>query len=369
VNAEDDVAGFRLFPLGKDYKLVKPQQQVIKSLSSEVEIRYSAIHTTSWAIAVGLLLLSGCGGVQSALDPAGREAEQIAELFWWLVAGAGIVWLAVIALAVYAIYARPEAHKPRTGRILIVGGGAVFPTVVLAGYLVYGLALMPDMLTPAPEGSLNISVSGEQWWWRVRYPLPDGGAVELANEIHLPVGERVNFILDSPDVIHSFWIPSLGGKIDMIPGRTNLLALEPTQTGVFKGACAEYCGTSHALMTFYVVVHEREAFDRWLEQQAEPAEPPTDPLAVRGRELFLANGCGACHTVRGTPADGTIGPDLTHVGSRLSIGAGTLPGEPDAFLQWIAHTSNIKPEVLMPEFPMLRDEELRAMAAYLDGLE
>ncbi len=199
-----------------------------------------------------------------------------------------------------------------------------------------GLSMLPDLVAPAPEGSLKIVVSGEQWWWRVRYLPPGGEAIVLANEIRLPVGEPVEFRLESPDVIHSFWIPSLGGKMDMIPGRLTRLALEPTRTGVFRGVCAEYCGTSHALMSFYVVVMEKEEFDRWLAHQAAPAEPPAEPLAARGQELFLANGCGACHTVRGTPADGVIGPDLTHVGSRLSLAAGILPNEPDAFQRWIA---------------------------------
>jgi cytochrome c oxidase subunit II len=322
-----------------------------------------------WGVSTGALLLTGCSGPQSALDPAGRGAERIADLFWWMTAGSVLIWLAVIGLAFYAIRVRPEAHSRRQADLLIIGGGAIIPTVVLAGLLVYGLALMPDLLAPAPEGSLKIAVSGEQWWWRVRYLPPGGEAVELANEIRLPVGERVEFSLQSPDVIHSFWIPALGGKIDMIPGRVNRLTLEPTRTGVFRGACAEYCGTSHALMSFSVVVQEKEDFARWLEHQAAPAQPPAQPLAARGHELFLANGCGACHTVRGTPADGVLGPDLTHVGGRLSLGAGILPNDPDAFLRWITHTEGVKPGVLMPAFGMLPAEELQALAVYLEGLQ
>jgi cytochrome c oxidase subunit 2 len=324
-----------------------------------------------WIVSTGALLLASCGGPQSALDPAGRGAERIADLFWWMTAGAVIIWLAVIGLAFYAMRVRPEAHSRRQTNLLIIGGGAIIPTVVLTGLLAYGLALMPDLLAPAPEGSLKIAVTGEQWWWRVRY-LPPGGnglAVELANEIRLPVSERVEFRLESPDVIHSFWIPALGGKLDMIPGRTNRLTLEPTRTGVFRGACAEYCGTSHALMSFYVVVLEQADFAAWLAHQQEPARPPVQPLAGRGRELFLANGCGACHTVRGTPADGTVGPDLTHVGGRLSLGAGILPNDPEAFLRWVARTEDVKPGVHMPAFGMLPPEDLRALAVYLDGLD
>jgi cytochrome c oxidase subunit 2 len=169
-------------------------------------------------------------------------------------------------------------------------------------------------------------------------------------------------------VIHSFWIPSLAGKMDMIPGRVTWLTVRPTRTGVFRGACAEYCGTSHALMAFYAEVMEKDAFDRWLAAQAAPAIAPTDAAATHGEDVFLTNGCGACHTVRGTPASGVIGPDLTHVGGRLSIGAGILPAEPDAFREWIARTDHVKPGVHMPHFGMLPDDELRALAAYLHAL-
>jgi cytochrome c oxidase subunit 2 len=323
-----------------------------------------------WLVSMSALLLAGCEGPQSALAPAGRGAERIADLFWWMAGGAGIIWLAVISLAIYSLR-HPESHHRGRAGILIIGGGAVLPTVVLAGLLAYGLALMPALLAPAPEGSLKIAVSGEQWWWRVRYLTASSNdvAVELANEIRLPVGEHVEFHLESPDVIHSFWIPSIGGKIDMIPGRRNRLTLEPTRTGVFRGACAEYCGTSHALMSFYVVVLEKEDFAAWLRHQQEPAQPPVQPLAARGQDVFLANGCGACHTVRGTPADGVVGPDLTHVGSRLSLGAGILANESDAFLRWVAHTEDVKPGVHMPAFGMLPPEDLQALVAYLDGLE
>jgi cytochrome c oxidase subunit 2 len=271
-------------------------------------------------ISVALLLgaLAGCEGQQSALDPAGRGAQSIAALFWWLAGGALVIWLIVMGIAFYATRMQPREHSIRSARWLIIGGGVIFPVVVLTGLLIYGLTLMPQ-LSSAENVSLRIDVSGEQWWWRVRYRSEAGEQIELANEIRLPVGERVAFSLTSPDVIHSFWIPSLGGKVDMIPGRTNQLVLEPTRTGTFRGACAEYCG--------------------------------------------------ACHQVRGTEADGTVGPDLTHVGSRLSLAAGTLPADVDAFARWIGHTGAIKPDVRMPAFGMLPEAELNAMAHYLKGLE
>ena len=312
---------------------------------------------------------AGCGGVQSTLAPAGREAAWIADLFWVMTAGAFVVWAAVLALTVYCVRTSPEAGGVRRNRMLIIGGGVVVPTVVLAVLLAYGLAMLPPLLARAPVGSLRIDVQGEMWWWRVHYVGPDGGTIALANEVRLPVGEPVQFALESDNVIHSFWIPSLGGKMDMIPGRRTYLTLHPTEIGVFRGACAEYCGASHALMNFSVEVMEKAAFVEWLAHQARPALPPDGPQAQRGQEVFLATGCGACHRIAGTPAAGVIGPDLTHVGSRMSLAAGVLPNDVEAFARWTAHTVQIKPDAHMPPFDMLPDEELRALAVYLEGLK
>ena len=312
---------------------------------------------------------AGCRGVQSTLAPAGREAERIADLFWVMTAGAFVVWAAVLALTVYCVRASPDAGGLRRNRALIIGGGVVVPTVVLAVLLAYGLAMLPPLLARAPAGSLQIDVRGEMWWWRVHYRGPDGGIIALANEVRLPVGEPVQFALESDNVIHSFWIPSIGGKMDMIPGRRTDLTLPPTATGVLRGACAEYCGASHALMNFSVEVMEKAAFTEWLAHQASPALPPDSPQAARGQEVFLATGCGACHRIAGTPAAGVIGPDLTHVGSRLSLAAGVLPNDAEAFARWTAHTVRIKPGAHMPPFDMLPEEELRALAVYLEGLK
>jgi cytochrome c oxidase subunit 2 len=312
------------------------------------------------------IMLAACDGPQSALMPAGEAAERIAGLFWWMTGFAAVIWIAVIVLALYAV--GMQSNRRRTN-MLIIGGGAVVPTVAVAVLAMVGLAPIPALLAPAPEGSLRITISGEQWWWRVRYQPPGGESVVLANEIRLPVGEPVEFRLESPDVIHSFWIPSLGGKIDMIPGRITRIALTATKTGMFRGACAEYCGTSHAWMNFIVVVEEKAAFERWLTNQRTPASAPNESIAARGGELFLANGCGACHQIRGTPARGVIGPDLTHVGSRRSIGAGMLPNNSETMLRWLARTEEVKPGVLMPSFGMLPDEDLRALAAYMEALK
>ncbi|HDZ57730.1 MAG TPA: cytochrome c oxidase subunit II [Pseudomonas xinjiangensis] len=329
--------------------------------------RWQRLFSTGAALSI-LLFSTGCERRQSALHPASVNAERIADLFWWMVGGGLIIWAVVMAIAFFATRAHPEAHGVRSARWLILGGGVAFPVVVLTGLLIYGLMLMPQLSSTA-DIDLEIDVAGEQWWWRVTYQTAAGEPVELANEIRLPVGQRALFRLTSPDVIHSFWIPPLGGKVDMIPGRTNTLVLEPTQTGTFRGACAEYCGSSHALMKFEVMVMEPDAFADWLNRQAQPAQPPQSESARQGQTAFLANGCGACHTVRGTEANGTLGPDLTHVGSRLSLGAGILPVDPEAFTRWIGHTGAIKPDVKMPSFGMLPEDQLPAMAQYLSELQ
>jgi cytochrome c oxidase subunit II len=311
----------------------------------------------------------GCDGAQSALDPAGEAADQIADLFWLMTAGGLAIWAAVVGLAVHALVRRPGTYPERYGRRLIVGGGVILPTIVLAALLIHGLTMLPRLLAAAPPGSLAVHVTGEQFWWRVRYESSDGTWVELANELRLPVGEYVQLTLSSPDVIHSLWIPALAGKVDMIPGRTTQLALRPTRTGTFNGVCAEYCGSSHAFMAFRVVVLERAEFDRWLADQREAASPQRDAAAALGAVLFAANGCAACHTIRGTTARGVVGPDLTHVGSRLTIGAARLNNEPEGFVDWLRSTNHLKPGVGMPHFGMLPDAQLRALGVYLESLQ
>ena len=305
---------------------------------------------------------------QSALVTAGRDAEQIAHLFIVMMVGALIVWVAVVAAAVYAIRVKQGAHTERDANLFIIGGGVALPTVVLGALLWYGLPVLPQVMALAPQNTLRIHVTGKQWWWRVLYVTPEG-LIETANELRLPIGQRVELQLTSPDVIHSFWVPSIAGKMDMIPGRITRLALEPTRTGVFRGACAEYCGASHALMAFIVTVVDVDDFERWLDLQASPANPPADALTIQGQAVFRANGCTACHTVRGADARAQIGPDLTHVGSRSHIGAATLPNARDALVRWIGETDRIKPGVHMPAFRALTSDELTALAADLGSLK
>jgi cytochrome c oxidase subunit II len=324
-------------------------------------------------IALLLALLASCAGPQSALDPRGEHAEILARIFWWMSGGAIVLWLLVLAITLRAAFrSASESSEPQRlqgAKRLIIYGGVVVPSVLLTVLLGYGLALLPRMLASAPTGSLQVQVEGRQWWWRIRYLPANGEPVELANEIRLPVGEPVEFLLESHDVIHSFWIPSLGGKVDMIPGRQTRLSLLPTKTGELRGVCAEFCGDSHAFMAFPVVIEEKIEFARWLDNQRALSRAPSTAREGDGLSVFLQSGCGACHSVRGTRADGVIGPDLTHVGARLSLGAGALPNQTLDFERWVSSTSRLKPGAHMPPFGMLPRTELSALAAFLESLK
>ncbi|MDY8109095.1 c-type cytochrome [Fulvimarina sp. 2208YS6-2-32] len=316
--------------------------------------------------------LSACTSPQSTFTGAGLEAAQVETLFWVMLVGAVVVWFVTVGLSVYATKVRPGRHSEKTGLRLIVWGGAVFPTVVLSALLVYGLKLMPEFRAGA--NGPTIAVSGERFWFRVAYAvegepgvvksLPPGG-VESANEIWLPVGRRSELLLGSPDVIHSFWVPSIAGKMDMIPGRVNRLVVEPRKEGVYNGVCTEFCGDAHAEMGFRVVVVSQDAYDAYVSAQAEPARITSGP----GYDTFMENGCDACHSVRGTAADGAIGPDLTHMGSRLTIAAGILENTPTNVAQFIRATDHVKQGVEMPAYGVLPEADIVAIAAWLEQLK
>lgn len=317
------------------------------------------------------LLLAGCEGIQSALAPLGEEAGKIGRLLWTMTAGGTAILVLVLVLTWVALRGGERARTALAGERMVLALGVGLPAVLLTALLAWGVSVMAS--TPGAEGpdegTPRLRVTGLQWWWRVEYLLPDGTVVEAANEVHLPAGRRVALDLASADVIHSFWVPALAGKLDMIPGRTNTLTLLPTEPAATRGQCAEYCGGAHALMSFWTVSEPPEAFDAWLAREATDARPPATPEAERGAAVFAENGCGACHTVRGTDAAGRLGPDLTHVGSRRSLAAGVLPNTPEDFALWVERTRHVKPQVHMPSYPMLPPEDLRALGLYLDGLE
>ena len=299
-------------------------------------------------------------GIQSALSPGGPESEALAEIFRVLTVGAAVILLAVMALAAAAVFGRARLGA-RGVLLVLVGGGVVFPLVTLSALLAYSLVRGEDVQPPIEPGALRIEVTGEQWWWRVRYLDAEGTTqFETANEIRIPAGKPVVLELKSADVIHSFWVPSLAGKLDMVPGRTNRLRLLAGRTGEFRGQCAEYCGGPHALMAFFVIAQDEAAFHAWFRNQATGAREP-NPLFVQR--------CGACHTVRGTPAAGQLGPDLTHVASRRTIGAALLPRNEGTLAAWITSSQHLKPGNLMPSFSRMEARELNELAAYLESLE
>ena len=300
------------------------------------------------------------------LDPAGPFAGPVATVAWVLfVMGAVVLILVLIALGV-ALFGPPRWKRRVAGEKLVWIGGPAFPVVVLAALLIYGLSVTARVADAPRHGEMRVRVTGEMWWWRVAY-LDDQGReiVQDANEVHIPAGRPVVLELESADVIHSVWIPRLGGKTDMIPGRRNFMRLQADAPGVYAGQCAGYCGGPHALMGVVVVAHAPADFAAWRLRQAAPAAASTLP----GAAVFTASGCGACHTIRGTEANGLAGPDLTHVGSRQTLGAGILPNNQGTMAGWIADSQGIKPGNRMPSYSVLSGQELRDVAAYLESLK
>ncbi|RIL08058.1 MAG: cytochrome c oxidase subunit II [Proteobacteria bacterium] len=313
--------------------------------------------------------LAGCSGSQAVLASQGPHAESTAGIAWLLFAGGTAIFAGVLA-AIWLAARGPAGARDvlaREGMVLAMGLG--LPVATLSGLLVHSLRTNAA-IAPRDPPALAIEVQGEQWWWRVHYLDDQGRPVfATANEIRIPVGRSVELLLRSGDVIHSFWVPQLAGKLDMIPGRTNRLRIQADRPGVFRGQCAEYCGGAHAMMAFHVVAEPPAEFEAWLQRQREPAAPPRDAEAARGRDVFLANGCGLCHHVAGTGAMGRFGPDLTHVGGRLHLVSGWLPNQRGSIAGWIASAQHVKPQNRMPSFTQIAGADLRALAAWLEGLE
>ena len=309
--------------------------------------------------------LTGCNRHQSALSTFGEEAAGIAHLSLIMVIGAVVIAIALALLVRWAVRAPEGSLSLRGGERLIVIAGAVLPSILLLGLLIYSLPAMKPR--PTGAGDLIIDVTGEQFWWRVRYNPPGAAPVVAANAVRVPVGRTVRFRLHGGDVVHSFWIPGLAGKMDMIPGRVNELPVKAVKPGLFRGQCTEFCGLSHALMAFEVIAMEPAAFDRWLAAERMPAIADAGALG-QGKALFASYGCGGCHEIRGTGQRGRIGPDLTHLASRRTVGAGTLPMEEAAIARFIRFPSEAKPGARMPAFPHMSEAEASAIARYLGEL-
>jgi cytochrome c oxidase subunit II len=318
----------------------------------------------------------GVAGCTGALDAAGPAAARIATLWWVMFAIAAAVTVLVTLLLLHAVrVSRRREQDAGAGEVdgirLVVAGGVAMPIVVLLGVLAYSFRVGVDVhaVPGDPADAVTVEVTGRQFWWEVRYPEL---GITTANEIRIPAGRPVRFLLTSPDVIHSFWVPRLHGKIDLIPGRLNTLWVRADAPGRFRGQCAEYCGMSHALMLFWVDALDADAWRVWVdERRAASAPDAADPPQVaRGREVFADAGCGECHATRGAPlpaALGTVGPDLRGLAGRRTIAAGILPNTPEALRGWIADPQRHKPGNRMPPTP-LDDERMRALIAYLGSL-
>ncbi len=311
----------------------------------------------------------------SVLSPAGPIALRSSEISWVLIYGASVVFCIVLVILLWALLRRrPADAAPMSklkARCWIWGGGVVFPLVVLSSLLAYDIARTAP-LTPHQNGdAMVITVKAHLWWWEVRYRHPrDGSEVVLANQIRLPVGRKLTAGLVSNDVIHSLWVPALGGKVDMVPGRVNQMTLLADRAGSFRGQCAEYCGDQHARMGLEVIAMEADAFDRWLDEQAEPAAEPIEAEARRGLQVFTEQGCHNCHAVRGLfDSSLGVGPDLTHLASRQRIGAGALPLSDAALAQWISDVQRVKPGARMPSYEHLDPAALQALVTFLMQLK
>jgi cytochrome c oxidase subunit 2 len=312
--------------------------------------------------------------VPSMLDTHGPEAHRLAGVWWLMFAMAAGVYVVVAAMVVIAIvrgrgtgrraHAEPKPPRLHEEAFIWVGGIAV-PVVILAVLAVVTVTTTSGVRKPARD-PLKIEVTGRRWFWDVRYP---GTGVQTANEIHVPAGRTVEAVLESDDVIHSFWVPQLFGKLDMIPGQPNHFTFEASTAGTYRGLCAEFCGIQHARMDFLVIADPPATFDRWLTRHRSlAAATPTSDQAVRGRVVFERESCAGCHTIRGTSARGTVGPELTDFGSRHWIGAITVPNDPARLAAWISDSQRIKPGNLMP--PLALDPSDRvAVVAYLEGLK
>jgi cytochrome c oxidase subunit 2 len=322
--------------------------------------------------AVAATELAGCGGDQSTLAPKSEQSRQIAHLWWGMLAAAAVVFLgAVIMLSIAVVRRRREGlpvvgERPDVSMKLVVTFGIVIPIVSLVIlFVIADIGVMNVTSAPSRQSTrMTVDVTGHQWYWEIHYP---GTPAVSANEIHIPVHTRVDIVGRSADVIHSFWVPELNRKIDLIPGQTNRVLLSADKTGVYRGQCAEFCGLQHAHMAFSVFVDTPERFKAWLANESRNARQPTTPDAMAGSQVFQSSQCSSCHQIRGTAADGQIGPDLTHVGSRTTLAGYTIDNTPAEMQRWIRNPQHIKPGAKMPDLG-LDPKQLRELTAYLESL-
>jgi cytochrome c oxidase subunit 2 len=327
---------------------------------------------------VATLLLSGCSGVQSALDVAGTQNEHIHVMWITLMWVCGVMYALVMLFLLIALVRARHARvadetttsaSPATGLATTLRIWIALIVLGLFGLTFTSFAVDRNIFKSNQQQGLNLEVTGQQWWWDVKYDNDDPSqSFHTANELHLPVDVPVTISLRSIDVIHSFWVPNLHGKQDLIPGRDTDIHLHPTRVGIYRGQCAEFCGVQHAHMALDVIVQSREDFEQWRAAQLQTASPPADATAAHGQDFFMTSACPLCHTISGTDAAGISGPDLTHVASRKSLAAGTLEYSRGNLAAWISDPQGIKPGNHMP-IVSIEPQQLQALTAYLDGLK
>jgi len=326
-------------------------------------------------------LTTSCGGgLQSALNPAGPQSQHISQLWWFMLIVCTVVFVVVLGVTLVLLVKkaqgspdelpeRESAESQRRKAFIVVAATAA--TIVILGAFLVDSFLVGRGLTAALDRKQGvvIEVTGHQWWWEVRYPDVDASSIfTTANEIHIPVGVPVTFTLKASDVIHSFWVPNLHGKKDLIPGKVSTIWLQADKPGIYRGQCAEYCGHQHAHMALWIFAEPREQFDEWRRNQIQSAVKPASDSEKRGQQVFLTSTCVTCHTINGTSAGANIGPNLTHVASRNTIAAATLPNDRDHLASWVDDSQQIKPGNRMPP-NKFRPEEMQALLDYLQSLK
>ena len=326
------------------------------------------------------VLLTCWSPIQSALHSAGPQAARI-ERLWWLIFWVAVaVFVSVIAVLSGAV---GRAHSKSAGMPAplldtsgpdgtakkIIGVAVAITVIILFVLLVDSvIAGKNETQSLVSKNPVAIEVTGHQWWWEVRYPNNDASQILVtADEIHIPVGVPVVINTAAQDVIHSFWVPNLNGKRDLIPGYSTAFWIQADKPGIYRGQCAEFCGIQHAKMAFYLVAQSNQEFQQWYQQQLQSAPEPTTDQLRHGRDVFVSNQCVMCHTIRGTIAGSRVGPDLTHIASRMSLGAGTLPNNVGNLAAWIADPQGIKPGCRMPPNELSGDDQ-QALLAYLETL-
>jgi cytochrome c oxidase subunit II len=337
-----------------------------------------------WTCATLAVLLAGCGEdhlrryPQTTFHPTTEFARISDGLFWLslvLGVGVGVLVLGIMAYFLWKFRYHPGAGEPKQihGNTRLEVAWTLIPAVILAVIAIPTVkAIFKTQPDPAslPANTVTIEVVGKQWWWEFRYPQPGGDTIITANEVHVPVGRTVHLVLLSDNVLHSFWVPQMGGKRDLITNRVNHLVFTPEEPGVYYGQCAEFCGTSHSLMRMRLVAHTQAGFDQWLANEARPAvEPlPSDSAVALGKQLVTQGACAGCHYIKGTPMAQHIGPALTHFGRRRTLAAGIMPNDAESLRRWLRNPPEVKPGSKMPNLN-LTDQQITYIIAYLQSLQ